>query len=369
MIISTQSDISMKKPFILCLIILSALFAACNEEIGGTGTTPASSDTISIYPYRALYFTKEADTDTLTVHSSDTWTVGETPNWLTASPMCGNNGDRLTISVMANDTAPSRRATLTLHCGDFYLPINIFQQHGDLPPETTPDTVSEPTPGKIAASERVLITPEHPYTFEMEDQQPGNWESFVLFPSQNRTYWQKYLFTTNASSFTVYPDGSRINWNSAVATMDSTNGHYYHEGMVVCRKDTVYFQFDVLPTQPIVESFTFMYDYFDYESGTFINPWCELLFKAERCESLYYYIAGYGSTVDTQFMTPTPIGNNTYSVIFEQPNYYWDHNAHIFMKAFNNFGTSPALYLYMTDYVDDPKVLEYISRLSPHTNP
>lgn len=337
-------------PFFVCM------FIACNQENGTIPLPP--TDTIDVFPCQSIDFTDKAESDTLIVHSSGEWTIGVLMDWISVSPQSGVNGDTLFVSVTENISTDERRHQLMLFCGKAQVNVNVYQKGAD--DVLNPDTIS----GKIVDDGEVIITDDTPHTFVMEDNVPGNWDAYVLFANDaGIQYWQKYLSIMDTPQFTVYAEGELLAWNKAVAIKDTVNGNIYNPGMVVCRKDTSYFYFNVLPTQPIIEKVAFTYDSFDYEFGEFVNPKCYVEMTMKRSGQIYYYVDNGSWLVDTDYINPTEIGENKYAYTFDGSENYWSWMSYIWMKSFNDYGSSEATELNIINYVDNPKVLEYVNEL------
>ena len=83
----------------------------------------------------------------------------------------------------------------------------------------------------------------------------------------------------------------------------------------------------------------------------------------KRSDQMYYYVDNGSWLVDTRYINPTEIGENSYAYTFDGSGKYWSWMSYIWMKSFNDYGSSEATELNIINYVDNPKVLEYVNEL------
>ena len=108
---------------------LSMCFVSCEgfdwNEIFKPGGDD-DKDFVAVTPAE-LFFESDASSDTLAVSSSGEWMINGMPSWLTVSPMGGDDGDGLIVTVDENSTADERNALLILQCGDALDTLSVTQ--------------------------------------------------------------------------------------------------------------------------------------------------------------------------------------------------------------------------------------------------
>jgi hypothetical protein len=94
---------------------------------------PATTLTVSA---SAIDFLADSGTETFTVSSNTSWTVGSDAAWVSVSPASGSNDGTITVTVAANTTNISRTATVTVSGGGITRNVTI-RQKAPAPPATT----------------------------------------------------------------------------------------------------------------------------------------------------------------------------------------------------------------------------------------
>lgn len=109
---------------------LSLCFTSCEgfdlNEIFKPGGGDGSEDFVVVTPDE-LFVESNASSDTLTVSSSGEWMINGIPSWLSVSPMSGDDGDELIVSVSENTSMDERNALLILQCGDALDTLSVTQ--------------------------------------------------------------------------------------------------------------------------------------------------------------------------------------------------------------------------------------------------
>lgn len=74
-----------------------------------------------------LTFDSNEDLQTLTVSSSDEWTVSGQAEWCKVSPDKGSDGQTVSVSVSANTSSEDRTCALVFSCGEATAKVEVFQ--------------------------------------------------------------------------------------------------------------------------------------------------------------------------------------------------------------------------------------------------
>ena len=108
---------------LLPLIVFSS-FSGCEKEVEEEMVAEAY---VSVSSEGERVFESMACTDTLVVSSSGTWQVVSLPDWITAQPMSGADGDTLVLAVQANNNTSSRSAVFSVQCDVAEVPVSVMQ--------------------------------------------------------------------------------------------------------------------------------------------------------------------------------------------------------------------------------------------------
>lgn len=107
----------------LPLIVFSS-FSGCEKEEEEEMIAEAY---VSVSPEGERVFESLACSDTLVVSSSGTWQVVSLPDWITAQPMSGADGDTLVLAVQANSNTSLRSAVFSVQCDVAKVPVRVMQ--------------------------------------------------------------------------------------------------------------------------------------------------------------------------------------------------------------------------------------------------
>lgn len=125
---------------VLPLIVFSS-FSGCDkseiiEEVtppaGGADTPVQGEDSvatpyISVLPEGERVYRSFAQADTLIVSSSGVWQVSDVPEWVSAQPESGTDGDTLFLRIEANGDSAPRNAVLNLQSGSASAGVSLMQ--------------------------------------------------------------------------------------------------------------------------------------------------------------------------------------------------------------------------------------------------
>lgn len=126
---------------VLPLIVFSS-FSGCDEEseiveevtppAGGADTPVQGEDSvatpyISVLPEGERVYRSFAQADTLIVSSSGVWQVSDVPEWVSAQPESGTDGDTLFLRIEANGDSAPRNAVLGLQSGSASAGVSLMQ--------------------------------------------------------------------------------------------------------------------------------------------------------------------------------------------------------------------------------------------------
>lgn len=126
---------------VLPLIVFSS-FSGCDEEseiveevippAGGADTPVQGEDSvatpyISVLPEGERAYRSFAQADTLIVSSSGVWQVSDVPEWVSAQPESGTDGDTLFLRIEANGDSAPRNAVLNLQSGSASAGVSLMQ--------------------------------------------------------------------------------------------------------------------------------------------------------------------------------------------------------------------------------------------------
>ena len=126
---------------VLPLIVFSS-FSGCDEEseiieevtppAGGADTLVQGEDSvatpyISVLPEGERVYRSFAQADTLIVSSSGVWQVSDVPEWVSAQPESGTDGDTLFLRIEANGDSAPRNAVLNLQSGSASAGVSLMQ--------------------------------------------------------------------------------------------------------------------------------------------------------------------------------------------------------------------------------------------------
>ena len=126
---------------VLPLIVFSS-FSGCDEEseiveevtppAGGADTPVQGEDSvatpyISVLPEGERVYRSFAQADTLIVSSSGVWQVSDVPEWVSAQPESGTDGDTLFLRIEANGDSAPRNAVLNLQSGSASAGVSLMQ--------------------------------------------------------------------------------------------------------------------------------------------------------------------------------------------------------------------------------------------------
>ena len=92
------------------------------------GCNPSDiNDFIEVSPSNELTVEASVSEITLTVSSSGEWSVGDTPQWIAASPEQGGSGDEITVTVAENPSEEERTGSFVITCGKASVEVTITQ--------------------------------------------------------------------------------------------------------------------------------------------------------------------------------------------------------------------------------------------------
>ena len=126
---------------VLPLIVFSS-FSGCDEEseiveevtppAGGADTPVQGADSVatpylSVLPEGERVYRSFAQADTLIVSSSGVWQVSDVPEWVSAQPESGTDGDTLFLRIEANGDSAPRSAVLGLQSGAASAGVSLMQ--------------------------------------------------------------------------------------------------------------------------------------------------------------------------------------------------------------------------------------------------
>lgn len=126
---------------VLPLIVFSS-FSGCDEEseiveevtppAGGADTPVQGADSVatpylSVLPEGERVYRSFAQADTLIVSSSGVWQVSDVPEWVSAQPESGTDGDTLFLRIEANGDSAPRSAVLGLQSGSASAGVSLMQ--------------------------------------------------------------------------------------------------------------------------------------------------------------------------------------------------------------------------------------------------
>ncbi len=109
----------MKRKLFFSGLFLLILILACSD-------TTEVQDEISIAPQN-LVFERPADSDTLVIDATTSWTVNIGEPWISVEPEAGSGDATVIISVETNDTNSVRETTITFTAGEADVHLDISQ--------------------------------------------------------------------------------------------------------------------------------------------------------------------------------------------------------------------------------------------------
>ena len=121
---------------LLCCNIVAALtLPACSDddEARYLDNIRLSSSFVSL--------SKDGGSTQVKLTAASNWQVGETPEWLTVSPMSGSAGQDLTLTFSA-EAAAGRTATLTITCGGETQEVNVIQGLAEVQSATCAEVIA-----------------------------------------------------------------------------------------------------------------------------------------------------------------------------------------------------------------------------------
>lgn len=83
---------------------------------------------VKVLPTAEVIFSSSASSCSLTIESSDEWTITGVPEWANVMPDKGDNGAQITISVLDNESSEKRSAELIIVCDDAETTVTIIQK-------------------------------------------------------------------------------------------------------------------------------------------------------------------------------------------------------------------------------------------------
>ena len=138
---------TMKKHILLALSMI--VLCACGG--GDDGDAPEiSKDYLNVTPNVQLLADGQSIDISITANCS--WTITKDADWLTVSPMTGNNSQSVTITAGRNATGAERTAVLTVKGGSLSpkrVIVTQLKAAGTTPdtPDPNPDSNQEPNSG------------------------------------------------------------------------------------------------------------------------------------------------------------------------------------------------------------------------------
>lgn len=129
---------------VLPLIVFSS-FSGCDEESeiveevtppaggadspaqGADGADSVAAPYVSVHPEGERVYQSFAQADTLVVSSSGVWQVSDVPEWVSAQPESGTDGDTLFLRIEANGDSAPRNAVLNLQSGSASAGVSLMQ--------------------------------------------------------------------------------------------------------------------------------------------------------------------------------------------------------------------------------------------------
>gem|GEM_PF-6258261 len=200
--------------------------------------------------------------------------------------------------------------------------------------------------------------------------------------------WALYIKTTYgvckclkkniSNDFTFSVGMCNIFWDDVVRYVEPGDSSTYYRGYVVCVKgtceDTVNVSFNLAPSKPKVLKANLTYDWFDFETLSFVNPNVELFFAVEHFDNVNGSIL-YTETeamldlnefidkelfwgIQTEYTGVEEVKNNVF-----RHSHYGSWNQYMCFCLINKYGYSQnSDTIFTTDYITDQRILDSIAK-------
>lgn len=139
------------KKCILFATILMLVFACGGDSVGGDDAL--SKEYLNITPNLSLL--GDGQSTELTIDANCSWTINIDAEWLSVTPMTGNNKQNVTITAGKNPTSNSRIAVLTVRSSSLTRTVTITQGKGSGTSDN-PDNPDTPTTYSLSANKSSL---------------------------------------------------------------------------------------------------------------------------------------------------------------------------------------------------------------------
>lgn len=225
-------------------------------------------DFVEVSPTDELTFECGESSHTLTVSSSEKWTVEDLPEWMDVTPKEGESGEDITVSAKENTDKEDRKGKITIMSGSAIATISITQYGAietnytnlDLDDSNTSLTYDENSgrltisyadgieDGKDYEGKAIVLPAEYGFDIRVIDNYSTSGNNLTLETSQGNMsdMFSNISFTlaTSADADTRSTAGKRVITPSAVGYFDAQG--QYHETSSVATKDLYFENNDVL---------------------------------------------------------------------------------------------------------------------------
>lgn len=121
----------MRKFSLFLPLVLCGILSACDSNVPEPDNTPETVYTVEVSPNEVI-IAPEGGEVTVTVTSSEQWTLGGGDSWSVPSTATGMNGDEITFKVEANETESERTLFYTMTCGTATAKLHFVQLPEDI---------------------------------------------------------------------------------------------------------------------------------------------------------------------------------------------------------------------------------------------